>query len=363
VFRAFAASCFSFINSPLRMQRGICLAILCCLAFATNAAQSRAQEPENPVVSQSTLDDLASNTQQAANRNLVSAPSTFMEPLPGIDFLSLLIKGGIFMIPIGLISLMAVTMAFERLINLRKSRVLPTALVAALGKLARDTEMLDPKAAYKLCQQYPSPTSNIIRTMVLKVGRPHSEIENAVKEASQREADRLYLNVRWLNLATGVAPLLGLLGTVWGLIRAFHDSTQLGIGQNRAEQLATGIYEALITTLAGLLVAIPAAIVAHYFEGKISSLFRQIDELMFHLLAQIERFEGRVRFDSIGRELTSRDVSTEHKADSSRDQAIVSVKIPKPTVSPVAVSPVAVAPLPVSKARSTEVSPQRKSPS
>ncbi len=363
MFLAFAACCSSLLNSPLRMQRGIRVALVCCLAFASWTSSSLAQEPENPVVSQATLDDLASSTQQSGSRVKPGTSSTFMEPLPGIDFLSLLIKGGIFMIPIGLISLMAVTMAFERLINLRKSRVLPNGLVAALGKLARDTEMLDPKAAYKLCQQFPSPTANIIRTMILKVGRPHSEIENAVKESSQREADRLYLNVRWLNLATGVAPLLGLLGTVWGLIRAFHDSTQLGVGQNRAEQLATGIYEALITTLAGLLVAIPAAIVAHYFEGKISSLFRQIDELMFHLLAQIERFEGRVRFDSVGRELTSRESLSEPKTDIVRDQAIASIKIPKPAVSSVAGSPVAVAPVAVAKVRPPDVAQQRKTPS
>jgi biopolymer transport protein ExbB len=132
--------------------------------------------------------------------------------------------------------------------------------------------------------------------MLLKVGRPHSEVEHAVKEASDREAQRLYNNVRWLNLCAAVAPLFGLMGTVWGMIRAFHDTTQLLPGQNKADYLAEGIYLALVTTLAGLAVAIPSAILSHYFESRIVSLFHQVDELLFNLLPQVERFEGRVRF-------------------------------------------------------------------
>jgi biopolymer transport protein ExbB len=121
-------------------------------------------------------------------------------------------------------------------------------------------------------------------------------VEHAVAEASEREAERIYSNVRWLNLAAAVTPLMGLLGTVWGMIRAFHDTTQLAAGQNKADFLAEGIYVALVTTLGGLTVAIPAAIFSHYFEGRITTLFHQIDELLFSLMPQVERYEGRVRF-------------------------------------------------------------------
>jgi biopolymer transport protein ExbB len=132
--------------------------------------------------------------------------------------------------------------------------------------------------------------------MLLKVGRPHSEVEHSVAEASEREAAKLYANVRWLNLAAAITPLMGLLGTVWGMIRAFHDTTQLAPGQNKADYLAEGIYVALVTTLGGLMVAIPAAIFAHYFEGKIQATFLRIDEMLFNLMPQVERFEGKVRF-------------------------------------------------------------------
>ena len=131
--------------------------------------------------------------------------------------------------------------------------------------------------------------------MLLKTGRPQSEVEHAVAEASEREAGRLYANVRWLNLIAAIAPLMGLFGTVWGMIRAFFDTTQLAAGQNKADFLAQGIYVALVTTLGGLAVAIPAAIFSHYFEGRIQKLFHEIDEMLFNLLPQIERFEGRMR--------------------------------------------------------------------
>ncbi len=319
--------------SPLA-HLGVIRFLVCGLlgfAFAVPSNELGAQESTG-IATPESLSELVAAPDSSTNP---PANSGSFEPLPGIDFLSLLIKGGWFMVPIGLVSLMALTMALERLANLRRAKVLPQGLVLGLGKLAKESEMLDPRAAYRLCQQFPSPSANIIRTMLLKIGRPHAEIEHAVAQATQREADRLYLNVRWLNLTTGVAPLLGLLGTVWGLIRAFHDSTQLAVGQNRAEQLATGIYEALITTLAGLLVAIPTAIIAHHLEGKITALFRQIDELMFHLMVQVERFEGRVRFDPNERELKAKESASESKPELHRDDPVAAFRVPKPPSSTV----------------------------
>ena len=222
----------------------------------------------------------------------------------GIDLFELIVKGGSFMIPIGLMSLLVVTFIIERSLGMRNERVIPPLLVDDLGALADDDKTFDPRQAYRICQRNPSPAASVIRAMLLKVGRPQSEVEHAVAEASEREADRLYSNVRWLNLAAAVTPLMGLLGTVWGMIRAFHDTTQLQAGRNKADFLAEGIYVALVTTLGGLLVAIPAAISSHYFEGRVQRMFHEIDEMLFNLMPQVERYEGKVRFSqaSIGNE-------------------------------------------------------------
>jgi len=200
------------------------------------------------------------------------------------------------MLPIVILSFIAIAVSVDRQIALSTSRVMPKGLLSELGRLGDAKEGFDPREAYRICQRYPSPASSVIRAMLLKIGRPHSEVEHSVKEASEREAQRLYGNVRWLNLAAGVAPLLGLMGTVWGMIVSFHDTTQLLPGQNKAEYLAKGIYLALVTTLGGLAVAIPATVLSHYFEGRLITIFHRIDELLFNLLPQIEKFEGRVRF-------------------------------------------------------------------
>ncbi|MEE2990230.1 MAG: MotA/TolQ/ExbB proton channel family protein [Planctomycetota bacterium] len=216
--------------------------------------------------------------------------------MEGIDIFSLIMKGGGFMIPIGLMSLVMVTFVIERSIGMRQDRVIPPLLVDELGELADSQGAFDPRQAYRVCQRNPSAAASVIRSMLVKVGRPQSEIEHAVAESSDREANRLYANVRWLNLAAAVTPLMGLLGTVWGMIRAFHDTTQLPAGRNKADFLAEGIYVALVTTLGGLIVAIPAAIFSHYFEGRVQQMFHEIDELLFSLMPQVERYEGRVRF-------------------------------------------------------------------
>ncbi len=213
-----------------------------------------------------------------------------------INIFELAIAGGIFMIPIAGMSLLAVAMTIERLLGLRASRVLPSGLVTGLGQLAGPQGTFDPRKAYRLCQQFPSAAANVIRVMLLKVGRPLTEIEAAVHQASQREADRLYANVRWLNLAASLSTMLGLIGTIQGMIMAFHQMTVMGADANRVTVLAAGIYTALVTTFAGLAVAIPALFVSHCLEGWIQSYFRQIDELIFSLLPQLERYEGRVRF-------------------------------------------------------------------
>ncbi len=207
----------------------------------------------------------------------------------------LLGQGGWLMVPIYLMSFLVVAFAIERGIGLRRSKVLPDELIASLGSMSGASGGFDPRKAYRLCQEFPSAASSVIRAMLLKVGRPQSEVEHAAAEASEREAGRMHANVRWLTLAAAVAPLLGLFGTVWGMINAFYDTANLPAGMNKAEALAEGIYVALVTTLAGLFVAIPAAILAHFFEGKIQSLFYQIDEMLFSLLPQIERYEGKLR--------------------------------------------------------------------
>lgn len=212
-----------------------------------------------------------------------------------ISLLELAQQGGIFMYPIYGFSFVVVLFAIERAFGLRRRKVIPPELVRGFGDLADTHGRFDPRRAYKLCQQYPSTASNVIRSVLLKIGRPHTELEQAVAAANEREAAKLYNNIRPLNLAATAGPLLGLIGTVQGMIIAFHDTAYLPPGVNKAEFLAKGVYIALVTTFAGLCVAIPAVCIAHFFEGKIQRLFGEIDELLVNVLPQLERYEGKLR--------------------------------------------------------------------
>jgi biopolymer transport protein ExbB len=203
--------------------------------------------------------------------------------------------GGMFLYPIYGFSFVVVLFGIERAIGLRRRKVIPRRLVAGFHQLLTGQGGFDPRKAYRLCQKNPSAAANVLRAALLKTGRPLVDLENAVTKASENEAARLYTNIRPLNLSATVAPLLGLIGTVQGMIIAFYKTAYLPDGANKAQALAEGVYIALVTTFAGLCVAIPAVCLAHFFEGKIQRLFRQLDDLVDELLPVLDRYEGKLR--------------------------------------------------------------------
>jgi biopolymer transport protein ExbB len=205
----------------------------------------------------------------------------------------LFLQGGVLMWPIVAMSLVVLTFGIERLVALRGGRFLPPGLRDGIAKLVAGG--FDPRQAYRLCQEFPSAAADVLGAMLEKVGRPVPEIERAAEVAKDREASRLYANIRPISLAVTVTPLLGLLGTVQGMIMAFYTTANLEAGANRAAELASGIYVALITTFAGLCVAIPAAMIAHYLEGRILRGFRGVDDLVAAVLPQLERYENKGR--------------------------------------------------------------------
>ena len=206
----------------------------------------------------------------------------------------LFLAGGFLMWPIVALSLVVLTFAIERLIALRRGRFVSQPLADGLARLAAETPF-DPRKAYKLCGEHPSVAADVVRAMLERIGRPLPEIERAAEVAKENAASEMYANVRPISLAVTVTPLLGLLGTVQGMIIAFYTTANLEAGANRAAELAQGIYVALITTFAGLCVAIPAAMIAHYLEGRILKGFRRVDAVVAGIMPLLERYENRGR--------------------------------------------------------------------
>ena len=247
---------------------------------------------------------LASFAQEAAEQEQPMEPAAAQvqpepaaEPVPKTPTAwDLTVQGGIFMIPIGMCSIAVLAFAIERLIGLRAKKIVPSKLLVALNKLNTEASGIDPRLAYDVCQTHPSPLANVVRAAILKVGRPHSELEKAVEDAVGREADEMARNIRPINVSISISPLLGLLGTVQGMIMAFMvTSTTTATGTAKGQELAQGIYVALVTTFAGLCVAIPAILVANMLEGRIERLLRDMEDVFLELLPQFERFEGKLR--------------------------------------------------------------------
>lgn len=187
----------------------------------------------------------------------------------------LLVSGGPLMIPIAVCSVVALAYATERWIRLQ-----PTFLGSpgfgreVLERVASDGE----GPALELCRSRPTPLARILAAGLERARQPFLEREKAVEDTAASEVKLLGQNLRPLLLVWLVAPLLGLLGTVWGMIEAFSRiATAEGIG--RPEGLAAGIYQALTTTAAGLSVAIPAIVAHHLLKGRIERFARRSEEL------------------------------------------------------------------------------------
>ena len=256
----------------------------------------------------------------------VQPAATKTAEVPAINYLELVRGGGLEMGAILLVSVIAMAFALERYLALRRHRVVPPDLLAALGRMGSQKGGFDPRQAYRLCQQCPSTAATVIKAVLLKVGRPPAELEQTLSESCEREATRLYANIRWQNLAFNVAPMLGLVGTIHGMIVAFYTTSLLRGDVNKAGHLADGIYRALVCTLAGLAVAIPAAILAHMLEGRLMKLMGELDDFVRGLLPQLERFEGRVR--------VNKDASHKNDADASNIISAADIDAKEPAGRP-----------------------------
>ncbi len=188
------------------------------------------------------------------------------------------VKGGPMMIPIGILSLVALAVIIERLASLRRGNVIPSQFLPGVQAVLRNG-LEDRTAAVEYCQDNGSPVANIFATGIKRLGEPIELLEKHIQEAGQREVRKLRKFLRLLAVTASIAPLMGLLGTIFGMIKAFQTVATSGEALGKAELLAKGIYEAMITTAAGLLVAIPALIAYHWISAKIEHLVAEMDRM------------------------------------------------------------------------------------
>lgn len=218
------------------------------------------------------------------------------------SLLRVMSDGGPLMWPIAGCSIVLLVFVFERIISLRRARVIPKPFVTRILEQVRDGN-LGRDAGVKLCQEDGSPVAEVFGGALKKWGRPAVEVEQAVIDAGERVTHDLRKYLRMFNGISQVAPLLGLLGTVMGMITSFNTIvTQDAMG--KAQLLAGGIGEALLTTAGGLFVAIPALVAYLFFVSRVETLLVEIDGYAQQLVDMVSA-EGMER-ESSGKTMTTK---------------------------------------------------------
>ena len=181
-------------------------------------------------------------------------------------------KGGPLMWPILISSLWALTIILERVFHFHRAKIRTVSFTDRIRRLILEKK---PDEAEKLCGQTPGPVAAVVKLALHERRKKDAEKNKLIARAGSEELHRLERHVNTLGIIAHVTPLMGLLGTVTGMIRAFMEIQKLG-GQVDASVLAGGIWEALITTAFGLSVAIPAMIAYHYFDGRVETFARDM---------------------------------------------------------------------------------------
>ena len=206
----------------------------------------------------------------------VAATVAAAPPAQSLDSLfDMIVGGGPVMIPIALCSVIALAYSVERWVRLAPFKLggkgFARELIAGLRDGGRERGLA-------LCRAKHTPLARIMGTALARWDRPFLEVEKAVEDAGARELRHLSVNLRPLIVVAAIAPLLGLLGTVWGMIQAF-STIAMRDGLGKPEMLASGISQALITTAAGLAIAIPTQAAYFYLKARIERFSRQTEDL------------------------------------------------------------------------------------
>lgn len=191
----------------------------------------------------------------------------------GGTFMGYMRDGGPVMWPLLALSIVALAFIIERFFALRRARINVNEFLAKIRKALIVNHSV--REAIKTCEQYRGPVASIMKAGLLKYGQPKEDIEKTIENAALYEMGRLERGLTVLATVANIAPLLGFLGTVTGMINAFDALMEAGL--TNPGLVAGGISEALITTAAGLIVAIPVQMAYNYFMTRINRFVRDIE--------------------------------------------------------------------------------------
>lgn len=211
------------------------------------------------------IDTLVNTTQ-----NLSETTTEIPEEL---NLWSLMLKGGFFMIPLLLLSILSIYIFVERLLVIRRAGREDNTFMERIKDYIHEGEI---DTALKLCKKTDTPAARLIAKGISRLGRPMNDVLVAIENTGNIEIARLEKGFPWLATTAAGAPMIGFLGTVTGMVNAFYNMASAG---NNADitTLSSGIYEALVTTIAGLVVGVIALFAYNYLVARVDGVMNQLE--------------------------------------------------------------------------------------
>jgi len=198
----------------------------------------------------------------------------------------ILISGGPVMIPLGVLSMVALAIIIERLWVLRRGNFLQAATVQTLSGLLAGSKF---RGAVDFCHRHPGPFTDLVTALIENRKAPYEELKEILEDTGRLQLMSLQRGLPALATIVAGAPLLGLLGTVIGMIKIFSVVATSGSGIT--EQLSSGISQALITTATGLVIAIPALFTYSYLESRAVAILSDIEAQILDFLHLVRQRE------------------------------------------------------------------------
>ncbi|MGI6460175.1 MAG: MotA/TolQ/ExbB proton channel family protein [Candidatus Hydrogenedentales bacterium] len=205
-----------------------------------------------------------------------------------MQIFKVIMQGGVLMIPIGLCSIVALAIIIERFYSLRRASIDTREFMDTMRQVLRQNRIQD---AVEICDEVDAPIARIMRAGILKYNRSKEDIREAIEDAGHLEIPRLERYLSAMATCANIAPLLGLLGTVAGMIKAFAQIQALE-GLVSPSDLAEGIGNALVTTAAGLTVAIPTLVAYNYFVSRVENMILEMEISSSELIELLTRHRG-----------------------------------------------------------------------
>ncbi len=217
---------------------------------------------------------LLQQTQPIAALTDTVAVETVETATKQLNFFDMCVKGGWIMIPIALMLVLAIYIFIERMIVIRDASKEDASFMNRIKDYIYDGKL---DSALNLCRDTKSPSARMIEKGISRLGRPMSDVLVAIENVGNIEIATLEKRLGLLATISGGAPMLGFLGTVMGMVQAFFEMEQAGGNTINLSQLSGGIYTAMVTTVAGLIVGVCAYFAYNYLVGRVNEVMRRLE--------------------------------------------------------------------------------------